>query len=278
MGIAAAAILCGTTAAQTSRAANIILTNGNSSVTINPTSSAGLENWSINGQNQINQEWFWFRVGGTGGQSSLDTLGSPKISLLDTTGDGKDDTAMLTYGSSSGIQVTVTYSLTGGSNSSSTSDLGETIRINNNGSSSVNYHLFDYANFNLGGSTTGQTVSITGANTATDTGNGYSVQTVASPVASEYAAGLHPTLLDEINSSSPATLSDSTSTSSGDGEFAFEWDPTIKMCSSFTMSVDQRFQGTIVQAVPEPIAAPIALMGLGGMAMTRRRRRPATRA
>ena len=84
----AAAWLFSLSPARYCNAANIILTDGNSSVTIDPTGPAGVENWSINGQNQIHQEWFWVRTGSTGGQSSIDTLSAPSTTLYDTTGDG----------------------------------------------------------------------------------------------------------------------------------------------------------------------------------------------
>src|SRR5208282_3984088 len=141
-------------AARPALAANVLLSNGNSTVTINPTSTAGVEDWTINGQNQLDPEWFWFRSGSQTGQSSLNSLGTPTVIPK-----GSDETELV-YGSSSGLQITVIYSLTGGTGTSKTSDLDDTIEIDNNSSKSMKLSFFQYANFNLGDSTTGQTVTM----------------------------------------------------------------------------------------------------------------------
>ncbi|MGD0389483.1 MAG: hypothetical protein ABSC42_11065, partial [Tepidisphaeraceae bacterium] len=225
-GIAAAAAWLFSLATAPPSNASVTIYTGTSAVTLDPNSSAGVENWTVNSQNQIHQEWFWFRIGSTGGQSSIDTIGTPSITLYDTTGDGQNDTAQLVYGTSNSLQITVTYSLSGGSESP---DLGATIEILNGGTSSEILHFFEYANFNLGDLTTGQKVTIApgpGGDTATDVGNGWQEQTSVSP-ASEYEANDYPSLYDSISSSTtPCTLSDASPSSTGDGEWGFEWDTT----------------------------------------------------
>jgi len=271
---AAASMLLGISAGPQARAANVVLTDGNSSVTIDPTSPAGVENWSVNGQNQLNQEWFWFRTGNKAGQSSLDSLGTPVTTLLDTTGDGQDDTAEFVYGPSNGIQITLTYSLTGGQNGSKTSDLTDTLEINNEGSKAIKLHLYQYANFNLADSTTGQTVTIANSNTATVQGNGEKSQTVVGGQASEYEAAIYPSLLDHISSSTTSyTLADVATSPSGDGEWGFQWDTTIPMCGSYIITGDQLLTGTSIPVVPEPVSGPVAVMGLSSLFMIRPRRR-----
>ncbi|MGD0390474.1 MAG: hypothetical protein ABSC42_16135 [Tepidisphaeraceae bacterium] len=263
-------------AARHSNAANIVLTDGNSAVTINPTGPAGVENWSINGQNQLSQEWFWIRTGSTGGQSNIETLGAPSVTLYDTTGDGQNDTAMLTYGSSHGLQITVTYGLTGGQAGSKTSDLADVIEIANDGTSPQAFHFFEYANFNLGDLASGQAVTISqgsGSDTATDVGNGWQVQTVVSPASSEFEANDYPSLFDSISSSTTAcTLSDASTSTVGDGEWGFEWDMTLKAGGSCVISGDQNVVQHSITPVPEPASNPIAVLGLSGLCLTRPRR------
>jgi archaellin len=118
---AAAASILGVSGLQPAQAANVVLNSGNSSVTINSASSAGVQDWTINGQNQINQEWFWFSIGNQTGQTPLNDLGTPK-----TKKEG-GDTVVLTYPSDDGIQVTLTYSLNGGQSGSHSSDLTDSI-------------------------------------------------------------------------------------------------------------------------------------------------------
>src|SRR5208337_545666 len=66
------------------------LSSGNSSVSIDLGSQAGMYNWTVDGQNQLNQQWFWYRVGSSGPEASIDTIGMPTVqtygtSILDTT-------------------------------------------------------------------------------------------------------------------------------------------------------------------------------------------------
>jgi hypothetical protein len=278
LGAAAAIALVGVSTAQPCRAANVVLTDGNSSVTIDPTATAGVENWTVAGQNQLNQEWFWFRSGSKGGQSSLNSLGTPSVTLLDTNNNGLNDVAKLIYGSSSGLQITVTYMLSGGQAGSLSSDLSDTIKISNNGSSALDFHFFEYANFNLGNSTSGESVAIVNGNTSTVSGNGGQAQTVVSPIPNEFEANVSPTLLNEISSSSKKyTLSDANSASSGDGEFGDEWDASLAMCgSSLVITGDTviKAPAAVVQ-VPEPVNGAMAVLGLSGTLLMRRRNRTA---
>jgi hypothetical protein len=274
IGAAAATVaLLGAGACQNAKASPFVLQDGNSSVTINPTSPTGISNWSVNGQNQINTEWFWYRTGSSGGQLSFDTLGTPTEQLIDEKSDGENDFALLTYPAKNGIQVTLELTLTGGTAASATSDLLDSVIISNQSNSPVNYHLFEYGNFNLGGVTTGQTMTIADGDTATDVGNGHQVQVMAnSGIPSEYEASLFPTQFNSVSStSSPAALTDASSAGPGDGEEGFEWDATIGANKSLVVAIDNDMSGAI-QTVPEPTSA-VAVLGLTGICLTRPRRR-----
>ena len=62
------------------------------------------------------------------------------------------------FSGSNGLSVEVDYMLTGGS-SIKQSDLSETIRLTNTGTSSQTYHFFQYSNFNLSGGSRHRAVS-----------------------------------------------------------------------------------------------------------------------
>lgn len=271
---AATAALFGAGAWQNANAAPILLQDGNSSVTINPTSPSGVSNWSVNGQNQLNTEWFWYRTGSSGGQLGFDTLGTPSVTLIDEKSDGENDFALLAYPAKNGIQVTVEYTLTGGSSGSESSDLLDSVIISNQSSSPVNYHLFEYGNFNLGGLTTGQTVTIADGDTATDIGNGHEVQVIAnSGIPSEDEASLFPSQFNSVSSaSSPATLNDVSSAGPGDAEEGFEWDATLGANKSLVVAIDNDMSGP---SIPEPTSAVVLLSGVSGIFFTRPRRRAA---
>jgi hypothetical protein len=261
-------LLCGSRC----EAALISLSNGNSSVTINPNSSAGLENWSINGQNQVNQEWFWYRVGSSGGQSSIDTISSPSTQLYDTTSDGSNDTAMITYADSS-LDVSVLYRLSGGQNGTLTSDLGETIEIENLSKATQTFSFFEYSNFTLEGLKTGQSESISGSNTAIDSGNGWQEETTVSPKATDFDANTNPTLLNKLTTATDYTLPNVATSGPGDVEGGFEWTVSIMGGCSYEISGDQIITGQAVKSVPEPVSASLAAMALGGVLMARPRKK-----
>jgi hypothetical protein len=266
LGAVATAALAGL--CSNSARASIVLTSGNSSVTMNSTE---VGNWTVAGINQLDQEEFFYRIGNSGGQSPLSALTPVSATALSST------VEQLTYGSSSGFQVVVKYSLTGGAIGSDSSDLTETVKVSNPGMSSQTFHLFDYTNFNLDDSTTGQTVTITGGNTATVAGDGWQAQTVVSGKPNEYEASntaASPDLLSHISSTSKAyTLKDVAAAAAGDGEWAFEWDLNVGCDSSCLISIDKDIKATPLQIVPEPVSGAIVLLGLGGLSMMRPKRR-----
>jgi len=52
----------------------VTMNDGGSSATIDLGSSAGMNNWSVLGQNQLNQQWFWYRTDG-GVAQPINTIG-----------------------------------------------------------------------------------------------------------------------------------------------------------------------------------------------------------
>jgi hypothetical protein len=267
----------------------VTLSSGNSSVTFNPSGTAsstpkdGMNNWSINGVNQINQQFFAFSVGNAASQR-LDTLtpnGGP--TLLSTNGKGTNFYQQ-SYINGTSFKTTATYILSAGPTGSETSDISESIKISNTSGAPLNFHLFDYAEFNLGGKTGSETVSITGANTATvaDASVGMQSQTVVSPHSSDYQASttayqLSPTtittLQHSIDTTAGLTLDDTAtaSASSIDGAWGFQWNQFIPTNGSMVISIDKQIHSISI-SIPEPTSA-IAFLGLGGVFLMRPRRR-----
>src|SRR5437762_221264 len=54
----------------------VTLTDNNSVAQIDTASQAGMFNWSVDGQNQLTQQWFWYRIGNTP-EKSIDTISAP---------------------------------------------------------------------------------------------------------------------------------------------------------------------------------------------------------
>jgi len=230
-------------------AATFTLSDLNSSAQIDDASQSGMFNWTVNGVNQLAQQWFWFRVGSTGGQSSIDTLPLLAATASDTNGNGQPDTLFLSYGSTTGLQIDVRYTLRG--TASSGSDMQEQINITNNSNVTLDLHFFQYTNFDLNGTPAGDTVSLINANTVRQSKSGALIsETVATPAANHYELGLttdSPNTLTRLNSGSPITLLDGATTRGpGDATWAFQWDQSLAPGATLQISKDKNL------AIPEP--------------------------
>jgi hypothetical protein len=228
-------------------AATFPLTDLNSSAVIDDAAQRGMFNWTVNGVNQLAQQWFWFRLGSTGGQSSLETLPLLAATASDTNGNGQLDTLFLSYGSTSALQIDVRYTLRG--TGSSGSDMQEQINITNNGTVTLDLHFFQYTNFDLNGTAAGDTVSLINANTVRQSKSGGPLisETVATPAANHYELALNPFTINRLNSGSPITLQDGPTTAGpGDATWAFQWDRSLAPGATLQISKDKNLQ------IPEP--------------------------
>lgn len=255
-----------------SQAQIVTLTDQNSVAQIDTGSSAGMFNWSVQGQNQLAQQWFWFRVGPSGAEHPINTISAPTI----TTPNAR--TLYTTYNNGA-FSVEVDYSLTGGSAPSGRSDIGESIRINNLTGAPLDFHFFQYSDFDLGGLTGGQTVQLgrnLGGffNEALQTGPGAILgETVRSdtgvvPGAAHGEVGLFNATLVKLNNGVADNLNDNAGPiGPGDATWALQWDMLIDPGSSALISKDKFIQLT----VPEPSALALISVGLAGLALRKRR-------
>jgi hypothetical protein len=240
------------------RAVPYILSNNNSTITIDPASQSGAYGWIVDGSSVLYQQWFWYRIGDTGGEQSINTL------TLDSAVEYGTKYLDLTYGGVSGgnaFTIEVDYGLTGGTAGSHTSDVGETIKINNTGTDPLDFHFFQYSDFDL------SSPNMDSVNIDPDLqlvkqtpGSGGSMMSEAvitsAPQHGEanyyYSSSSTLTKLDD---SSPTTLDGVLSAGPGDVTWAFEWDQTIAAGGSYIISKDKN----IAPSVPEPAT----ILGLG---------------
>jgi hypothetical protein len=276
MAVTVAALLWLTGGASVS-AGTISLTNGNSEVTLDPNSPGGVSGWSVDGVNQLFQQWFWYRIGNSGPQYSIDTLGLSSSSQVTSS------QASVTYSGTNGLTVQVTYLLMGGAYLSGVSDLGESIAITNTSGSSQDVHFYQYSNFTLDTSTSNPTsaqdvVQFQNSNAVDQSNGGETLaETVITPKPNYRETAFVPVLLNELNNVPAYQLNEVNNNLSdaakgpGDVSWAYEWDRTIAPGSTFIISKDKSLSG-VVQPVPEPSSLVLALAGFVSFAGVARRR------
>jgi hypothetical protein len=266
--------ICGPAA--TSRAAIVTLSHNNSVARIdvdNPNpASAGMLDWEVQGQDQLQQQWFWYRVG-SDPEQPINAIGAPVVStFLGTRG-------LTTTYANANFSVSIDYLLTGGTSvpigSVAHSDVAETISIHNTSGEELNFHFFQYSNFDLTGGGDDSVVLGTDPfgkfNSAFQSDGVLALTeavTVAAPSASHGEAGLYSATFTRLNDALADVLNDIGSAGPGDVTWGFQWDINLAPGATFIISKDKHLQ---VVAVPEPSTMAATLLGL--LACKRRNRR-----
>ena len=235
-----------------------LLNDGNSTVDIQD-SSSGISSWVVDGTDNLFQQWFWYRVGETGPESSVDTLSAPIVD--DDDGDG---TLGLTY-TGAQISVELDFTLGGGQAGSGVSDIGEVITINNISNETLSLHFFQYVDFNLGLDAYDDVVEVINPYVVAQSDSEAVVsETVAVPHASLHEVGIYSSTLDRLEDALPTTLDGSTGPlGQDDVTWAFQWDFTLNVGGSYIISKDKHI------VIPEPAA--LGLMLIGGLVLLGRR-------
>lgn len=248
------------------------LTSGNTVVTYDPDTQAGMSSWTVDGVNQLAKQWFWYRVGATGGESALNTL-----SHTTTTGTfGGAALVESVFTSPGNFSITIDYTIKGGTVGSKKSDIAEVISIENLSGSALPIHFFQYSDFDLGGTANNDSGWMANPNTIdqSDLSTALS-ETVATPGANEYQVGIGTAagLMASLNDALPTTLSDTPLVGIANKigptnvAWAFQWDFNIAGNDSALISKDK-------QITPTPdVGSTLALLGaaLTGLAFVGRR-------
>ena len=254
--------LAGVVGQYSANAATGSLTDGNSSISLDLSSSAGMTSWLVNGINQVQQQWFWFRVGNSGPEADISTISAPVITQT------LSKQLTVAYDLPGQYGVTVRYDLSGGSNP----QLSEAITIFNHTAGSLDFHFFQYGQVTLGNSTANQNVALTSdLSGITSVGQygpgGQSYQEAFVNSASRGEAGLvsdSPNTLAKLTDLNPTTLNDNAAAGSNNPTYAVQWDLSINAGASKPIS--------IITAIPEPSVFALATLAAIGLFQSKRRK------
>jgi hypothetical protein len=261
------AVCLGLTAvgAERSSAALLTLIDDNSSADFDTATPSNNYNWFVGGTDLLAQQAFWYRIGNAGPEFSVHTLPIGVQGTTDANFDGNPDTLFVRY-NGNGFRIETRYSLDGGSPASGTSDLGEQISIINLTPSPLDFHFYQYADFDLSAA---DTVVFTNSNAVDQVGGALRLsETIVTPVPSHREAAFFPVTLNKLNDGLPTTLSDNAGAGAGDVTWAFQWDVVIPPSSTFLISKDK-----LIKPIPEPAAILLLSVGAafcGGLRRSRR--------
>ncbi len=227
-----------------SRAGLFTLSDDNSVAEFDTGNQAGAYSWQVDGVEQLYQQWFWFRVGNTA-ESSLDALPIAVEGATDANFDGFDDTLFTSY-NGPGFTIQVRYGLNGGAVGSNASDMSEQISIHNTSGSNLDFHFFQYTDFDLQGLAGNDTAVFTNPNAVQQASGAYRLtETVVTPVPNHREIAVYPTTVNNLNDGLPTTLSDTPIgqvLGPADLTWAFQWDVTIAPGGTFQISKDKNLR------------------------------------
>ncbi len=255
--------------AVTAGATTIALSDLNSQVTIDLDAQTGMSSWVVDGYNHLNQQWFWYRIGDATAAASLDTLTLDGFSAFGGYGWAKYQGA--------GLEVEVDFFLLGGSPGTGESALLTSMYITNtSGQDMANFNLFQYADFDLSGTASDDTVHLDGGGPEllthqNDTLTKMSAETYDwHGVPYLYEAGVYDDTLNNLNSD-PTDDLNKIPTASGNVTWAGQWKYADFPTGEPGMIELHSFQE--ISPIPEPLTMLAVGMGIAGLAGYVRKRK-----
>jgi len=251
-------------------AAALTITDDNSTVNIDPASQVGVSSWTVDGKVHLARQWFWYRAAGDTREFSIDNLPLDAAGVTDPDFDGQNEIAYIRYLVQGAFKIEVYFLLNGGNPGSAVADLAESIAITNlSRTERLEFHFFQYCDFDLCGTVLDDGLLITGGNTANQWQTGFALsETVETPKASHYEANFFNATLVSLNDNAITTLNDNAGPlGPGDLTWAFQWDMSLAPGGSFMISKDKLI-------VPEPGTLSLLMVG-GALVLVVRRRRKA---
>lgn len=250
-----------------SQAVNHTLSDNGSTAQVEVDSSAGMHWWDVDGvNNQLQKQWFYYRVG-SGLAQSINTISTAVVnySTLNSLG--------VTYTSAGSFSLSVEYSLTGGGIGSGNGDMLETIGIINLGATSLDFHLFQYSNFDLLGTPGNDSVGIafngSGYDSAVHWEGAYGIsEGIVSPEANRAEANLYSNTETSLMTVAGYNLNNNLTQLNGDVTWAFQWDNEIAVNNGLFIFKDKSMS---IAPIPEPSSMALLALGMAVIGLKTRR-------
>jgi hypothetical protein len=249
----------------------LVLTEGNAQMTIDPFSQAGLSEWSIAGQNQAQQQWFWYRLAGAGqSQYSIET----GATLTQTTTGSSQLNLKYNYGGN--FTIDIFYDLVSGGGN--TSSLIQNAGITNLGSTTLVLDFYQYNNFNLGGDPGNDYLYMERNYAYQEDGGLFVTEGDIQPPSSFFEAntvGGTSSTLYKLNNTTDLNLNivgldgNSDEIESGDVTWAFQWHIELAPGQGADIIKNQNLAITLV---PEPSVLSLGVLSLALLRFARNKR------
>jgi hypothetical protein len=229
-------------------ATTLSVSNGNASIAVDPGSVFGLSSYTVDGTEQIFEEWFWFRRSG-------DLYEQPLNNLSLTSAAAAGNQIQLSFAGDN-LGVRLGYQLFGGTPGSDTAGLRETVVLQNPSNTALQLAWFMEADFDLD-AFGGSDVIAGGLNGILQTDGHTTLAVSSSLTPSAFQAAPFPDLFLSLSDFSITNLDNSgIPFGPGDGTFAYQWNLSIPPNSSLTYTIDKNF-------IPEPATGELCVVVLG---------------
>lgn len=225
---------------------------------VGPNQRGPVFNWSVGGpRDGLFEQGYYVKIG----NGPVDNINRFFVSATQVSPDRVDSFFLDNV---SGLAFNIRFLLTG-SPSGQTADLAEVVTVHNAGNNSVGFELFQFNDFDLAGNAGGDTATLLNSSTFQQTDGAHSVTVGVTGIPTLATTGL-AFGTGNIRTAMQAGTLTSQNTFTGDAAFIFGYRQQLAVGQSWQMSANK------IYTVPEP--ATMTALGLGALALLRRRRAP----